>query len=82
MMKLFLDVNIPYSALVICEELGLKASHARDIGLQRAADKEIAEFAKKDGSILITKDLEFANTKLFPLNSHNGLIIMRVRKLI
>ena len=77
-MKFFLDTNIPYSALKIFEELGLESAHARDAGLSRAGDKEIADYAKKNESILITKDLEFANTKLFPSGSHEGLIIIRL----
>ena len=77
-MKFFLDTNIPYSALKIFEELGLESAHARDAGLSRAGDKEIADYAKKNGSIMITKDLEFANAKLFPSGSHEGLIIIRL----
>ena len=77
-MKFFLDVNIPYSALKIFEELNLESSHARDVGLSRAGDKEIADYAKKKESILITKDLEFANTNMFPPGMHEGLIIIRL----
>jgi len=77
-MRFFLDTNIPYSALKIFEELKLESAHARDVGLSRAGDKEIADYAKKNGSILLTKDLELANTKLFPLGSHEGLIIFRL----
>ena len=77
-MKFFLDTNIPYSALVVFEELKLESTHARDAGLSRVSDREIADYAKKNESILLTKDLEFANTKPFPLGSHKGLIIMRL----
>ena len=52
-MKFFLDANMPYSVLTIFKELGLKAIHARDVGLSRAADKEIARYAKKNKSILV-----------------------------
>lgn len=80
-MRFFLDANIPYSALTVFEELKLESAHARDVGLSRASDREIANYAKKNGSILLTKDLEFANTKLFPFRSHEGLIIVRLPKL-
>ena len=40
-MKFFLDTNIPYSALVVFEELKLESTHARDVGLSRAGDREI-----------------------------------------
>ena len=77
-MRFFLDTNIPHSALMVFEELKLESAHARDVGLGRATDREIADYAKKNRSILLTKDLEFYNTHLFPIGSHEGLIIMRL----
>lgn len=77
-MRFFLDTNIPYSTLEVFKELKLEAAHARNVGLSRVGDREIANYAKKNESILITKDLEFANAKLFPFGSHKGLIIMRL----
>lgn len=77
-MKFFLDANIPYSALKVFEELDLEATHAGDVGLNRAPDKEIADYAAKNRSVLVTKDLEFANRTLFPPETHYGLIILRL----
>src|SRR3989338_8167732 len=77
-MRFFLDTNIPYSALMVFEELKLESTHARDVGLSRASDRDIADYARKNGSMLLTKDLEFANTNLFPFGSHEGLIVMRL----
>ena len=77
-MKFFLDANIPYSALQIFEELKLEATHARNIGMNRSTDKQIADYAAKNRSVLVTKDLEFANRALFPPETHYGLIILRL----
>lgn len=77
-MKFFLDANIPYSALDLFKELGLKATHARDAGLGKATDKEIMLYAKKTKSILVTKDIEFANRMLFSQESHHGIIVLRI----
>lgn len=77
-MRFFLDANVPYSALEVFEELNLKAAHARDAGLSRADDKEIISYAAKEKSVLVTKDLELANTKLFPPESHNGVVVLRL----
>ena len=76
-MKFFLDTNIPYSALEIFKNLNLEYQHARDAGLSRAGDKEIMDCAIKNKSILVSKDLGFANITLFPPKSHQGLIILR-----
>ena len=77
-MKFFLDANIPYSALQIFEELKLEATHARNIGMNRSTDKQIADYAAKNRSVLVTKDLEFANRALFPQETHYCLIIVRL----
>ncbi len=77
-MRFFLDANVPHSSLEVFKELNLEAAHARDAGLSRANDKEIINYAAKEKSVLVKKDLEFANTKLFPLESHNGAIILRL----
>ncbi len=76
-MQFFLDANIPYRALEIIHEMNIKAIHARDAGLGMADDNEIFTFAVKNNFVLITKDLEFANRKLFP-HHHCGMIIIRL----
>lgn len=60
------------------KELNLESVHARDIGLSRADDIEIMDYAKKDNRILITKDLGFANIMIFPIESHHGIIVLRL----
>lgn len=77
-MKFFLDANIPHSALKVFEEFNLEAVHARDIGLSKATDKEIFEYAVNKRCILVTKDLGFANITAFPEDSHYGIVIMRL----
>jgi len=77
-MKFFLDTNIPYSVLEIFTEFKLTAIHSRDIDLHNATDNEIFEYVVKNKYILITKDLEFANPKIFPTNRLTGLIILRL----
>ena len=76
-MKFFLDANIPYSALTAIKELNLEAIHAKDAGLSQASDKEIAKYAEKSKSILVTKDLDFGNLKLFDAKPC-GLVILRL----
>ena len=77
-MKFFLDANIPYSALNIFKEFDLQAEHAKDIGLSKASDKEIIRYAIKTNSILVTKDLDFANILFYPPKSHHGIVVLRL----
>ncbi|MEK6982851.1 MAG: DUF5615 family PIN-like protein [Candidatus Micrarchaeota archaeon] len=76
-MKLFLDENLPRSLVLSLNELGFVVTHASDVGLRGAKDYEIAEYARKQNAILITKDLEFGSFLIYPKTSHHGLIILR-----
>ena len=77
-MKFFLDENIPFSVTDSIKELGFEVEHARTSDLRGAPDKKIAEYARKQQSILITKDLEFGSSILYPKGSHYGLLILRL----
>ncbi len=77
-MRFFLDANMPYSTLELFKELDLEAQHAKDVGLGKAQDKEIMNYAIKNKCILITKDLEFGNVNMFPTENQHGLIILRL----
>ncbi len=77
-MKFFLDENLPLSLSEIFTEFGFKVEHARTSGLRGATDKEIAKYALKQKTILVTKDLEFGSLLLYPPGSHYGLVVIRV----
>ena len=71
-MKFFLDACMPYSSKEIFQKYG-EVTHARDIGMTGATDKEIIQYALKNKAILVTKDLDFGNTLLYPVESHFGV---------
>ncbi len=77
-MKLFLDQNIPRSAVKELLSLGFEVEHASEVGLTEAVDKTIATFAKKQNAILVTKDLDFGSVLTYPKGSHYGLLILRL----
>jgi len=77
-MKIFLDENIPRSFAIELRNIGFETQHVANVGLTGATDKDIATYAKKQKSILITKDLEFGSFILYPKGTHYGLIIIRL----
>lgn len=77
-MKLFLDENIPRLAVNELKTLGFEVEHASEVGLKGANDRLIAEYAKKQMAILITKDLEFGSLIVYPKGTHYGLIVLRL----
>ena len=76
-MDFLLDENMPLSSIETISKLGYSVEHIRNI-MRGADDKKVSKHAKDKDAILITKDLEFASTKIYPKGSHNGLIILRL----
>ena len=76
-MKLFLDENISLQVIDDLKNTGFEVEHVRTVGLQGASDKKVAEYAKKQKAILVTKDIEFGSMIIYARGSHYGLIIIR-----
>jgi len=77
-MKFFLDSNMPNSAREVFKKFNFGAAHASDVGLSAAPDKQILDFAVKNDCILVTRDLDFANTMLYPFSAHKGIMVLRL----
>lgn len=76
-MKFLLDANIPYSAKEIFPARHT-VWHVRDLGLFHSADEEIAARAREEQAVIVTRDLDFANTLNFPPELYYGIIVMRI----
>jgi predicted nuclease of predicted toxin-antitoxin system len=79
-LSVVLDQNIPP---VLINYLRLQrptwtVRHVRDIGLSGASDRVIFEWAQREGAIVITFDEDFADTRMYPIGSHAGVIRLRV----
>jgi predicted nuclease of predicted toxin-antitoxin system len=57
---------------------GFSVKDAREVGTPGITDSRIIELARRDERILVTFDRHFANLLLYPLNSHYGIIRIRV----
>ncbi|MFP4151103.1 MAG: DUF5615 family PIN-like protein [Candidatus Aenigmatarchaeota archaeon] len=77
-MKFFFDENMPLSSAEALSDLGHEVEHVRTAGMCGADDEEIAEYAKEEKAVLVTKDKEFGNILLYPKGSHYGLVIVRL----
>jgi predicted nuclease of predicted toxin-antitoxin system len=58
-MKLLLDQNLSADAAVILRSSGMDAIHAREVGLETAADDAILEWCRIEERIIITLDADF-----------------------
>lgn len=76
-MNFLLDANMPRSALRALTDAGHQAWHVRDIGLGDATDQRIDQTAREQGWILVTRDLDFADTRRYPPESSPGRLVLR-----
>ena len=59
MTGILLDQGLPRTAGKILREKGWDVLHTGDIGLSRASDKEIVEYAKSENRVIVTLDSDF-----------------------
>jgi predicted nuclease of predicted toxin-antitoxin system len=58
-MKLLLDANLSPAITAAISDAGYETSHVGDVGLLRASDSEIFQFAASSGYVVITADSDF-----------------------
>jgi predicted nuclease of predicted toxin-antitoxin system len=79
-LTLLLDQNVPQqvSDFVRLKRPEWRVLHVNEIGLQGASDEAIFQRAQTDGAIVVTFDEDFADTRMYPVGSHAGVIRLRV----
>ncbi len=79
-MKFKFDENLPSELGAWLRRDGHDAHSVFDEGLSGAADPAIAKVCQDEQRILITLDLDFADTKTYPPQSHPGIIVLRLAR--
>ncbi len=77
MTKFLADENIPPAVVKSLRNKGLDIKEVREFGVRSPSDAVIMEFARQEQRILLTFDKHFANTLLYPLSTHHGVIRVR-----
>lgn len=78
MTRLLLDQGLPRSPPRHLERLGIRSVHAADIGLSRAADREIVAEARAQGLAIVTLDADFH--ALIALSGKTRPTVIRIRR--
>ena len=78
-MKLLLNMNVLPQLAPRLMGAGHPCRHARDIGLDRAADLEIIAAARASGEVIVTHDLDYGHLLAFSGDACPSVIIFRVR---
>ena len=60
-MKLLFDQNLSPRLAAELADLFPNSTHVQDIGLARAADIPLWDFARENGFVIVTKDVDFSD---------------------
>jgi predicted nuclease of predicted toxin-antitoxin system len=59
MLKLLIDMNLSNKLAIRLRELGYECKHWKEIGDPKAPDTELFDWAKRNGAVVITRDIGF-----------------------
>ena len=76
-MKLKLDENLSRHLKPVLNGLGHDVLTAADENLLSRPDTEVAAVSIKEGRMLLTLDVEFADLRKYPPGAHPGIILFR-----
>ena len=80
MLSVVLDQNVPHAIREYLQDQRPEWTiwHVRELGLSGASDQTIFEWAQAHNAIVVTFDEDFADTRMYPIGSHAGVIRLRV----
>jgi predicted nuclease of predicted toxin-antitoxin system len=76
-MKIKFDHNMDPRGAMFLKQAGHEVSTAKEQNLADAEDAAIAETCQAESRCLVTLDLDFANTVLYPPQEYFGLVVLR-----
>jgi predicted nuclease of predicted toxin-antitoxin system len=76
-MKLLVDMNLSPEWVAVIRQTGWEAVHWSNVGNLRAADSEIMAWAKQNGHVVFTHDLDFGT--MLALTQADGPSVIQVR---
>lgn len=79
-MRIKLDENLPLRLGARLERLGHDVQSVHAEGLGGTSDKRLWTVAQDERRFLITQDLDFSDVRQFQPGSHEGLMLVRLRR--
>jgi predicted nuclease of predicted toxin-antitoxin system len=73
---ILIDANMPRTAATLLASYGHVSTDVRDTGMGRAADADIARYAKDHALCILTGDWGFADIRTFPPPDYCGVVII------
>jgi predicted nuclease of predicted toxin-antitoxin system len=78
-MKFLVDMALSPKTAQFLRESGYEAIRANEIGLARAKDMEIMEYAADNDMVVVTADLDFGEILAYTKRNKPSMIIFRLR---
>ena len=77
-MRFKLDENLPIELKRRFTESGHDAVTVLDRGMGGAADAEVASACLREGRVLVTQDIDFADIRMYPPGQFPGIVVFRL----
>jgi len=78
-MKIKLDENLPAALTQLLRAAGHDPMTVADEALGGSKDPKVLQVATSEGRTLLTFDLDFADIRRYPVGSHVGIVVFRLR---
>jgi len=78
--SILLDQNIPFAvaAWLRSQRPSWKIWHVKDLGFEGRTDEFLYVWAQQEKAIVVTFDEDFADSRLYPLGMHYGVVRLRI----
>jgi predicted nuclease of predicted toxin-antitoxin system len=81
-MKILIDMNLSPDLVAILEKAGFEALHWSNVGEGNASDRKIMAWAKSNGHIVLTHDLDFGTILAVTQASAPSVVQIRIQDLL
>jgi predicted nuclease of predicted toxin-antitoxin system len=78
LIKILLDQGLPRTAVKTLKERGWDVVHTGDVGLSRAPDRAIIEYAKSEKRVIVTLDADFH--AILAVDNESEPSVVRIRQ--
>jgi len=77
-MRFLADAGISPKTVEFLKQLGHEAAHVRELGMQRATDREIIDRARLENRVVVTFDLDFGEIVALGVRDRPSVILFRL----
>ena len=81
MLKFKVDENLPTQAAALLADAGHDAMTVADQHMVGQPDANIAEICRREGQVVVTLDLDFADIRAYQPGDYAGIIVLRLARL-